>query len=129
MIVVLDTNVLVSAIKTQDGNCSLILSYFFDGKIDIAYDQRILDEYKEVLNREKFLFDKKLVKIILDYIEKYGKYIVAEPIKNVLPDETDNKFYEVAKTLNCKIITGNLKHFPNIENAISVADFIKELKT
>lgn len=127
MTVVIDTNVIVSALKTPDGNCALVLSYLFNGRFDIAYDQRIFEEYKEVLYREKFSFNKSLIKIILDYIEKYGKYIVAEPIKNILPDLTDNKFYEVAKMLSCKIITGNLKHFPNIKNAISVIDFINSL--
>ena len=45
---------------------------------------------------------------------------------NIIPfaDESDKKFYEVAKHCNAKLITGNLKHFPNDGIAISPTDFL-----
>ena len=40
-------------------------------------------------------------------------------------DESDKKFYEVAKTIDCKLITGNKKHFPDEENIIQTNELIK----
>ena len=39
-------------------------------------------------------------------------------------DEDDRKFYEVAKQVNAKLITGNLKHFPEDPLVTTAADFL-----
>ena len=55
---VFDTNVLVSALMTtrQDSPTVLLLDYVLDGRIMLLYNDEILNEYEEVLHRDKFGF-------------------------------------------------------------------------
>jgi putative PIN family toxin of toxin-antitoxin system len=57
MRVVLDTNVIVSALINANGIPARILALIINGKLKIAYDNRILFEYIDVLTREEFRFD------------------------------------------------------------------------
>lgn len=54
---VIDTNVLVSALFSISGhsNPSIIIRKIIDGVITPLYNEEILAEYDEVLNRDKFL--------------------------------------------------------------------------
>ena len=85
-----------------------------------------MHEYKEVLERPKFGFTKDEVKSIVDFIENEGLCIVAKPDDIKFIDESDKKFYEVAKTLNCKLITGNKKHFLEENNILLPMEFYKQ---
>ena len=125
--IVLDTNVLVSAIWSPGRNATDILTAVFAGKYSVCYDYRILEEYERVLNYSKFQFSKWEIHSILDPIIKNGISVVAEPILSVpFPDESDRKFYEVAKFCQAILVTGNLKHFPQDTGIISVADFCRD---
>lgn len=114
MKIVLDTNILVSALLTPMGASSAAFKIII-GHGKICYDLRILTEYKKVLNRKEFGFNKVEVKNIVGFVEKNGL-----PVTEVLPlpesgfrDPNDRPFLEVA--LACKadfLITGNKKHFP-----------------
>ena len=46
MNVVLDTNVLVSGLKTRGGTCSRVLDLVVEGRVTLCVDERILDEYE-----------------------------------------------------------------------------------
>ena len=58
--VVIDTNVIVSSLITQNplSPTTKILDLVFDGLIIPLYHEEILSEYSEVLLREKFHLDK-----------------------------------------------------------------------
>ena len=73
MKVVIDTNIIVSALLSPQGLSSKLLNLVFDKKLTIVYDNRIFAEYLEVLNRDKFMLDKELVKLIMDFISKEGE--------------------------------------------------------
>lgn len=128
MQVVIDTNVLVSALWSKNGAPAQIISMVISDGLVPCYDYRIIGEYKEVLNRPKFLFTKKEITSLLDWIESSGRSVVANPIAETFIDEADRKFYEVAKFCNAKLITGNIKHFPQDPLVVSVTDFLKEYK-
>jgi hypothetical protein len=49
--VVLDTNVLVSAVLTAHGTCARIIDLLVDGTFSLLADDRILAEYTDVLQR------------------------------------------------------------------------------
>jgi hypothetical protein len=51
--------------------------------------------------------------------------VIAEVIIVPFVDESDKKFYEVAKCCNAMLITGNIRHFPADGTAILPADFLK----
>ena len=54
MNVVIDTNVLVSALLNANGLPAKIIRFVFERKIKLFCDKRILAEYQHVLRRDKF---------------------------------------------------------------------------
>ena len=113
MIIVTDTNVLVSGLIKAYSTSAAIIRLILEGKIKLAYDLRIINEYRDVLNRNKFRFSSEQVEVILKQITEEGININASPLKESLPDIDDNPFLEVAITGSVKfLVTGNKKHFP-----------------
>ncbi|MDR2741595.1 MAG: putative toxin-antitoxin system toxin component, PIN family, partial [Treponema sp.] len=72
MKVVLDTNVIVSALIKANGNPAKILALVLNEKIKILYDNRIIFEYIDVLSRKDFGFDTEIINDIIDYIRTAG---------------------------------------------------------
>ncbi|MCG0276699.1 MAG: putative toxin-antitoxin system toxin component, PIN family [Thermosediminibacteraceae bacterium] len=113
MKVVLDTNVLVSALLTPHGPAARVLDAVLAGQLSLVFDDRILYEYEEVLRRERFGFAQEDVKALLDFIRSEGLGVVAPPLRIALPDPDDLMFVEVAVAGRADaIVTGNKKHFP-----------------
>ena len=128
-LVVLDTNIVVSSLWSKVGIPSKIVKMILDKELVICHDFRIMNEYKIVLNRPKFAFNTNDIHDLLDFFQKHGVSIIAEQAKVSFIDESDRKFYEVAKTLvkqgvNAALITGNLKHYPNEPFILSAAEFL-----
>jgi len=112
MIIVLDTNVLISGILNPYGKTAAILRLVADGTIQVAYDLRILSEYRDVLNRPKFNFAKEDVESFVDQIEQEGLLVSVKPSRFRLPDPDDEPFLEVALSAGVNtIVTGNKRHF------------------
>lgn len=53
---VIDTNVIVSALLKWDSVPGKVLQAVFEGNVIPVYNEDILNEYRLVLNREKFHF-------------------------------------------------------------------------
>jgi putative PIN family toxin of toxin-antitoxin system len=113
MKIVLDTNVLVSGELSPFGPCGEIVRMVSSGELVLAFDARILTEYKDVLTRSKFKFDHERIAAILDLIEHHGKIVAASILTQPLPDPDDEPFLEVAiaARVTC-LVTGNHVHFP-----------------
>ena len=126
MLVVIDTNILVSALWSKSGAPARILSLIISGGLIPCYDYRILSEYRDVLSRPKFKFTDSEINVLLDWIVENGRQVIAEPLNVDFTDESDKKFYEVAKFCDAKLITGNIKHFPNDKLVLSVPDFLEQ---
>ena len=115
---------MVSALLSPQGLSAKILNLVLNGKLTIVYDNGILSEYVDVLNRDKFKLDKKLVNLIINFITEEGEYVPAEFQKMQFADEDDKVFYEVYKSGNADyLITGNKKHFPNETGIITAREF------
>lgn len=128
MIVVLDTNVIVSALWTPNGKAAYIVNQAIAGKLKLCHDYRILAEYREVLSRPKFKFSEWQISFLLETIEKDGISVIPNPLPKVsFIDESDKMFYEVAKFSNAPLVTGNLKHYPQDECITMVADYYNQL--
>lgn len=112
MLVVLDTNIIVSALLSPHGKPAYVFNRFINGDFTLCADERIIAEYYAVLSRPKFKFNPQLIERIISFIRTHA--LIVTPITLSVPfeDESDKKFYEVAKTCNAILITGNLKHFP-----------------
>ncbi|MDR2591372.1 MAG: putative toxin-antitoxin system toxin component, PIN family [Chitinispirillales bacterium] len=126
MNVVVDTNVIVSALINANGVPARVLSLVLGGSIRILYDNRIIFEYVEVLSMNKFGFSKNAINSVIVYIKHSGEFINSEPIKRPFSDESDKKFYEVYKSAPAQyLITGNLKHYPQEDAIVSPRDFLR----
>ena len=124
--VVIDTNILVSALWSKNGAPAKVVSMVISGTLVPCYDYRILCEYREVLKRPKFGFSDNEINALLDWFESNGYSVVANPTDEPFVDDADKKFYEVAKYCNATLITGNLKHFPADPQVVSVLDFLEK---
>lgn len=124
MNIVLDTNVLVSALWSTSSKPGAIINAVIARKFTACYDYRILDEYVKVLHRPKFGFQDWEINYLLDPLIKNGISVVPEPLPDIpFTDESDRKFLEVAKYCDAYVVTGNIKHYPNDSCIITVAEF------
>ena len=113
MRIVLDTNVLVSALLSPNGAPAAVLQLILAGRVVLCFDARILSEYREVLRRPKFDFDPQLVDELLEFLESEGELVASIPLQLSLPDPDDAMFLEVAAAGEADhVVTGNLKHLP-----------------
>jgi putative PIN family toxin of toxin-antitoxin system len=132
VIVVLDTNVLVSALLSPFGPAARILEMLIAGEVQLALDDRILVEYRQVLARPKFGFDAEAVAELLDVLQSEAVLVLAQPRRQPLPDPTDVAFLEVAAQAEAPLITGNQRHFPpelcQPVRVISLSEFLDEWK-
>ena len=127
--VVLDTNILVSALWTPAGNASAIVELILSDKIVPCFDQHILYEYQAVLSRPKLSFPEGQVnKLIAEIIDR-GLSANVFPSSFSLTDESNRKFYDIAKYFSAYLITGNIKHYPNEMFIVSPANFLEFFKT
>jgi putative PIN family toxin of toxin-antitoxin system len=126
MRVVVDTNVIVSALMNMHGTPAKILALVFNGQIKVLYDNRIIFEYFEVLSRKEFGFSMEIINDLVAYFKCDGEFINAEYTKIKFTDETDKKFYEVYKSGEAQyLITGNIKHFPKEDTIVIPKNFMQ----
>ena len=133
-IVVLDTNVVVSALLKADSLPARLLAAVLRGDLRIAFDARILTEYRDVLLRQKFGFEPTRVNLVLEAVERDGIAVAALTWTLSLPDADDVKFLEVASALepSAAVITGNIRHFPEESRGtvrvVTPHDFLERLR-
>lgn len=129
--VVIDTNVLVSALITRNENSPTvkILHLIAQNKIVPVFSTEIINEYINVLRREKFkLPDEIIVKVVNDIIENGFEIKNIVAVKEKLPDEKDVVFYAVtlsARDMETFLVTGNGKHFPQKPYIVMPAELVK----
>jgi len=122
--VVLDTNILVSALWTPAGNASFIISLVLTDRIIPCIDHYIMNEYLSVLSRPKLSFPQDQTEELLTEIRDRGIFVTVPRSTDKMPDEMDRKFYDVAKFCKAFLVTGNLKHFPKDKMIMNPAKFI-----
>jgi putative PIN family toxin of toxin-antitoxin system len=126
MLVVIDTNILVSALWSKSGAPARAVGLVLSGQLTPCYDHRIMLEYRQVLQRPKFRFRPAEINALLDWFKQSGRSVVPASLDITFVDEADRKFYEVAKYCGAVLITGNLKHFPSDDAVMSVSDFLEQ---
>ncbi len=124
-LVVLDTNVLVSALLSPEGNPAKIYRMFLSGALSLVFNAEIFEEYQDVLYRPHFRFQPNDISIVLTAIRQYGKKIVVLPQATVMIDEDDRVFYDTANNAGAYLITGNKKHYPAESFILSPSEFLE----
>lgn len=132
MRIVLDTNILVSALLTPSGFPATILDLITVGELTPVVDDRILAEYREVLRRPRFSFRTGDVDELVAYLDRVAEHVVAIPLGVHIPDLDDLPFLEVAVVSKVEaLITGNKKDYgppPKGLKISSPAEFLQFYK-
>jgi putative PIN family toxin of toxin-antitoxin system len=113
--VVVDTNVLVSALIQRSYPYLIINHFLTERKFQLCISPELFTEYYEVLNRKKFArypdFIMKAETLLAD-IETRSVMFVPKKRLQVINDKDDNKLLELS--LECRagfLITGNTNDF------------------
>ncbi len=107
-----------------------IIDHLRSGELHIVLDDRILDEYTDVLRRPELApyFSHVEIDNILDYIRFNAENVLATRSVPGLPDPDDAPFLEVAISANVPLVTGNTRHFPADQRrgaeVLTPADFV-----
>lgn len=113
MKIVLDTNVLVSALLRPESPPGRTLDLVLARQVTLALDHRIFNEYQDVLFRPEFAFPRATLRSLLEFIWQSSERVQAVPLPICLPDPNDVMFIEVTISAQADaLVTGNLKHFP-----------------
>jgi putative PIN family toxin of toxin-antitoxin system len=121
--VVIDTNVLISALLTETGSEATVISLVRSGQIEWFVSEAILAEYHEVIQRPKFSAIRP--DRIKSLIRTLNKAVVVVPIvkSDISPDEPDNRFLECAEAAKADfLVTGNKKHFRDLYEGTSIVN-------
>ena len=127
MRLVLDTNIIISALINPRGRPSQIIKMILTRKAELCYNSAILSEYEKVAMRPKFskLIDSKKVHRFFILLKSIGIPFDPIPSSIKLPDESDRVFYDTAKGSGSILITGNIKHFPKESFVMTTAEFLE----
>jgi uncharacterized protein len=110
---VIDTNVLVSAVIKPAGPQRTVLLLAVTKPARLYVSQSILEEYREVLGRPELQIRKGLRQQLLQLIKNRSYTVVPAKRVEVASDPDDNIFLECADAAGADyLVTGNLKHFP-----------------
>jgi putative PIN family toxin of toxin-antitoxin system len=113
--VVIDTNIIVSALLKTQSNPALIISIILRRNYKLCLSEEIFSEFEEVLARDKFKhLDRLKVKELLSTLKKNSLWVVPKiSVNDVAKDPADNAFLECALETGADfLITGNIHHFP-----------------
>ena len=112
---ILDTNVIVSALISDSIPTKILYHLVLTRKVEICLSEEIFAEYVQVLNRDKFSkFSnfKTKSEIVLNKVREIATFFRPEIKLNILADQDDNKFLELASiSVADYLTTGNTLHF------------------
>ena len=119
--VVLDTNVIVSALLVPSGTQASILLLALRGHVALYVSLAVLAEYEEVLRRPRLKLDPRYIDAALASIRKIAHLVEPTQALSLSTDESDNRFLECAETAEANyLVTGNTRHFPKEYQGVKV---------
>ena len=132
-VVVLDTNVLVAAIRSRRGASYQLLSQLGAGSFEVAVSVPLVLEYEDAMLRRRGNLGATDVREIVDYVCSVARHQdIFYLWRPLLRDPKDDMVAEVAVASSASaIVTHNLRDFVGIEKfglrAISPSAFLKQV--
>lgn len=113
--IIIDTNVLVSALIQKSYPYFVVSGVFLDRNIEWCISEEVLKEYHNVLKRDKFSkypgFTSRAENVLAS-IEEIATFFIPKTRLALINDPEDNRFIELAEESNADfIITGNTADF------------------
>ena len=113
--VILDTNVIVSALISNSYPTKILHEIIFERKVVLCLSNEIIKEYINVLNRpkfERFHNFKNNAEVVLNKLIEISTTFKPTEKVLIISDLSDNKFLELAKVSEANfLITGNSNDF------------------
>ncbi len=135
--IVIDTNVLVSALRSDMGASYYLISILPSQKFKISLSVPLYIEYQDVLTRKEHLTGESTKEEILSFLRYFCKISVHQKIfylwRPWLKDPKDDMVLELAVASKSQfIVTYNLKDFSNIQQfgieAITPKSFLQKIE-
>jgi len=118
---ILDTNIVVSGLKSKSGASYRLLSMFLEGKMEVALSLPLYREYWEVTERDSLGINPEIRESVLIAFSKYSLPInISFRWRPFLRDEADNMVLETAVAANADIVTHNVKDFVEVPQKFNV---------
>jgi putative PIN family toxin of toxin-antitoxin system len=112
--VVLDTNIIVSALLQPLGPPAQVFLLAVSGSIQLCITGEVYAEYEAVIRRPRFRFDESVIIAALETIREKSFWLRPTEAVRACPDPDDDIFLECAHAARAAyLVTGNLKHFPH----------------
>jgi putative PIN family toxin of toxin-antitoxin system len=113
MRVVLDTNVVLSAVWTPGGLEAKLVEMSLAGELTACVSAAVTEEYRDVLFRPKFAKTHERARGLLEEMERTALTVWPEMAVSAAADEDDNRFLECALAAQAEyLVTGNLRDYP-----------------
>jgi uncharacterized protein len=111
--VVLDTNVIVSALLQPLGPPAAVFMLVAGGAVRLCVSGKVYAEYEEVLRRPRLARDEEVITSTLQMVREKGFWVKPTETIKACSDPDDDIFLECAHAARADyLVTGNLKHFP-----------------
>ncbi len=112
--VVIDTNILVSALLQPEGPPAAVLMLALGGHVQFCVSDAIFVEYDEVIRRPHLKRPPDVIEGALHSIRKLGHWVKPSVRVEECTDPDDNIFLECAQAGDADyVVTGNKRHFPD----------------
>lgn len=121
---VIDTNVLLSSLLTSDKHSATVtvMKAIRCGLITPVFSRYLLEEYEDVLKRDKFGLPINVVRKIIRLFSEHGVLFDPDDEYVVMPDPDDVPIYLIAlqtRDAGSYLVTGNTKHFPDVDFVVT----------
>jgi putative PIN family toxin of toxin-antitoxin system len=111
--VVLDTNIIVSALLQPLGPPAQVFELALGGVMQLCVSGSIYAEYEEVISRPRFQRSTEIIAATLQAVRENGHWVRPAETVRACADPDDDIFLECAQAAEAEfLVTGNLKHFP-----------------
>ena len=111
--VVIDTNILVSALLQPEGLPAAVFMLALSGQVQLCVSNAIFAEYDDVIRRPRLKRPLDVIEGTLQSIRKLGHWIKPTIRVEECSDADDNVFLECAQAAEADyLVTGNQRHFP-----------------
>ncbi|MHB1355542.1 MAG: putative toxin-antitoxin system toxin component, PIN family [Anaerolineae bacterium] len=117
---VLDANVLVSALISERGSPAVLVSYWQTEKIEVVYSAAILEELERVLHydrlRRYYHLPEDDVQLFLRFFKSYAIEVMpVETVTIIEHDPTDNRYLECALAGHAPYLVSGDKHLLELQ--------------
>lgn len=111
--IVIDTNILVSALLQPRSLPAAVLTLALSGRVQLCLSDAIFSEYEDVIRRPHLKQPPDVIEEALHSLRKIGHWIKPLVLIEECSDPDDDVFLECAEAAGADyLVTGNRRHFP-----------------